>query len=153
MLHFAYGSNMSRPLMQRRCPEAREVGTGVLPGWRFVIAVDGYASIVPRPGELVYGVLWRLSPRDVAAVNAYESLDSGLYVRRMLPVRCDCRHVLALVYVARRQGRGRPRPGYMAVVEDAARDWRMPEDYVQELGRWAPSGQSGVRRKETGEVG
>lgn len=153
MLHFAYGSNMSRPLMQRRCPEAREVGTGVLPGWRFVITVDGYASIVPWPAEFVYGVLWRLSPRDLAAVNAYESLDSGLYIRRMLPVRCDRRQVRALVYVARQHALGRPRPGYMAVVEEAAREWRLPEDYVQRLGRWAPSGLSGACRKETGEVG
>ena len=153
MLHFAYGSNMSRLLMQRRCPEARAIGTGVLQGWRFVVTVDGYASIVPRPGEAVHGALWQLGPRDLAAINAYESLDSGLYVRRMLPVRYDRRQVRALVYVGRRRGEGRPRPGYMAVVEDAAREWQLPEGYVQTLRRWAPSGLSGARRKETGELG
>ena len=153
MLHFAYGSNMSRLLMQRRCPKARAIGTGALQGWRFVVTVDGYASIVQHPGETVYGVLWQLGPRDLAAINAYESLDSGLYVRRTLPVCCDRRRVRALVYVGRRQGEGRPRPGYMSIVEDAVRDWQLPEGYLRTLRRWAPSGLSGARRKETGELG
>ena len=30
----------------------------------------------------MHGVLWRLSTRDVAAINAYESVESGLYLRR-----------------------------------------------------------------------
>jgi hypothetical protein len=151
--HFAYGSNMSRPLMQRRCPGARAIGSAILRGWRFVVTVDGYATIVPHPGDAVYGALWQLTPRDVAALNAYESLDSGLYTRRMLPVRYERRQVRGLVYVGRRRGQGRPRPGYMALVEDAARDWQLPEGYIESLRRWAPYGLSGARRKETGELG
>jgi len=153
ILHFAYGSNMSRLLMQQRCPGAQAIATGVLEDWRFIVTVDGYASIVPRPGDRVFGVLWRLGPRDLAAINAYESLDSGLYVRRMVPVRCGGRRVRALAYVAPRCGAGCPRPGYIALVEDAAREWRLPERYVQTLRRWAPSRLSGMRRKETGELG
>ena len=102
---------------------------------------------------MVHGVLWRLGPRDLAAINAYESLDSGLYVRRMLPVRHDRRQVRALVYVARQRGEGRPRPGYMAVVEDAAREWQLPERYVRTLRRWAPAALAGARWKDTGELG
>ncbi|HXW23776.1 MAG TPA: gamma-glutamylcyclotransferase family protein, partial [Xanthobacteraceae bacterium] len=85
-LHFAYGSNMSRALMQRRCPGARALGPARLDGWRFTIMREGYASIVPAAGAAVHGVAWRLSPRDLAALNAYESLDRGLYLRRVLPV-------------------------------------------------------------------
>ena len=77
-LHFAYGSNMSRALMQARCPRAEAIGTATLSGWRFLINPEGFGSIAPHPGERVYGVLWRLSARDLAAINAYESVDSGL---------------------------------------------------------------------------
>jgi hypothetical protein len=87
-LHFAYGSNMSRPLMGMRCPGATALGTATLVGWRFVVIREGFGSIAPQPGRVVHGVLWRLALRDLAAVNAYECLDSGLYVRRSLPVRC-----------------------------------------------------------------
>ena len=95
-LHFAYGSNMSRALMGARCRGAEAVGIAVLSGWRFVINPEGFGSIAPRPGGRVHGVLWRLSARDLAAINAYESVDSGLYLRRRLPVRCGDVQAMAL---------------------------------------------------------
>ena len=152
-LHFAYGSNMSRELMQARCTRAEAIGTATLSGWRFVINPEGFGSIAPHPGERVYGVLWRLSARDLAAVNAYESVDSGLYVRRQLSVRCGAMQATALVYIARRRGEGLPRPGYIPLVVDAAREWQLPEAYIHALARWAPSRWAGARAKDTGEVG
>jgi hypothetical protein len=153
MLHFAYGSNMSRALMGARCPGAEALGTATLAGWRFVINPEGFGSIAPRQGSLVHGVLWRLTARDLVAVNAYESIDTGLYFRRRLPVRCGGRQATALVYIASRQGEGRPRPGYIALVVAAAREWELPGAYVRTLARWAPSGFRGTRAPDTGEVG
>jgi hypothetical protein len=152
MLHFAYGSNMSRHHMGARCPEASAIGTMTLPGWRFVIGPDGFASIVRRPGSSVHGVLWRLSTRDVAAINAYENVEAGLYLRRRLLVRRNP-PLTALVYIARRQGTGAPRPGYIDLVVEAARDWKLPQPYVRSIARWAPSRWRGARTRDTGEVG
>src|SRR5215469_12515733 len=149
-LHFAYGSNMSRALMGARCRGAEAVGIAVLSGWRFVINPEGFGSIAPRPGGRVHGVLWRLSARDLAAVNAYESVDSGLYLRRHLAVRCGGQPATALVYIARRRGEGQPRPGYIELVVDAARDWELPDDYIRALARWAPSRWRGARPRDTG---
>jgi len=153
MLHFAYGSNMSRALMQARCPDAHALGTAALSGWRFVIGPDGYASVIRQPGGRVHGVLWRLSARDVAAVNAYESIQSGLYLLRTLAVRHGKRSAPALVYVARRQGEGIPRPGYLDAVIEAALDWNLPSPYIRSIARWSRSGFSGAHAKETGETG
>lgn len=151
MLHFAYGSNMDRAAMVRRCPGAAALGPARLDHWRFVVTRSGYASVVPAPGA-VHGILWRLTARDVAAVNAYESLDSGLYRRRMLPVRHHGRSVPALVYVARGRRAGRPKPGYQDLVVAAACAWNLPEDYIDGLRRWAPGARGIARARETGEV-
>jgi AIG2-like family len=152
-LHFAYGSNMSRVLMGARCPGAIAVGVATLAGWRFVINPDGVGSIAPHPGALLRGVLWRVTLRDLVALNAYESVDTGLYLRRILPVRLGARRLPALVYIARRRGQGRARPGYISLVVAAAREWRLPPPYVDTLQRWSPSGWHGARAKDTGEVG
>jgi gamma-glutamylcyclotransferase (GGCT)/AIG2-like uncharacterized protein YtfP len=152
MLHFAYGSNMDRAAMRRRCPGAVAVGPAALDNWRFIVTRDGYASVVPSAGDTVHGVLWRLSPRDLAALNAYESLDSGLYRRRMLSVRRGGTRVQALVYVARDRCPGRPRPGYQDLVIAAARDWDLSDDYVRGLRRWSPSRLMAARGVETGEA-
>ncbi len=149
--YFAYGSNMSRTRMGRRCRHATAIGRARLEGWRFLVTRDGYASVVPAPGAVVHGVLWRVSARDLAALNAYESLDSGLYVRRTLPVRAGDRIVAALVYVGRESKPGKPRPGYQRALVAAAREWGLPDRYVQSLERW---GQPfGTRAAEVGEAG
>jgi len=153
MLHFAYGSNMSRQLMHARCPDAQALGVAHLAGWRFVINREGFGSIVPQPGGCVQGVLWRLSVRDLAAINAYESVSSGLYLRRRLAVQLGARKVATLVYITRQGGEGRARPAYIHLVVQAARDWELPERYIRSLARWSPSGWRGVRAKDTGELG
>jgi hypothetical protein len=153
MLHFAYGSNMSRALMGARCPGATALGTASLERWRFVIGVGGHGSIELSAGAVVHGVLWRLAARDVAAINAYEGIDSGLYIRRILPVRHGASLRPALVYILRRQGRGKPRPAYVQLVVEAAHDWRLPEFHIRSLQRWSPSGWRARRSKDTGEIG
>jgi gamma-glutamylcyclotransferase (GGCT)/AIG2-like uncharacterized protein YtfP len=145
-LYFAYGSNMSRTLMAARCPAARALGPVRLCGYRFIISGDRYASVAPAPGACVHGVLWRLTARDLAALNAYESLDSGLYRRVLLPVRHASGPVRALVYVGRSRQRGIPKPGYHdGIVLPAARDWALPKTYLEELARWSPA--SGARSR------
>jgi len=151
MLHFAYGSNMSRPHMRARCPQALPIGIVTVRGFRFVIGRDGFASIERKPGARVHGVLWRLSLRDLAAINSYESVHAGLYIRRQIRVRLPP-SAPALVYIARRRGPGLPRPGYVAQVVQAARDWKLPQAYIRSLERWAPSRWRGVRARETGEA-
>ena len=151
-LYFAYGSNMNRAPMRARCPTAREAGTATLAGHRLIITSDGYASVVPEPGGVVHGLLWRLASRDVAALNAYESLDTGLYRIVTLPVRAGARQVPAMVYVARTRTPGLPRPGYLEAVLAAARELELPDDYVVALARWLPSAPRGRRALDAGEV-
>jgi gamma-glutamylcyclotransferase (GGCT)/AIG2-like uncharacterized protein YtfP len=152
-LYFAYGSNMNRAGMAARCPGARALGVARLPGWRFVIGRDGYASIARAAGGGVIGILWLVGAREIAVLNAYESLDSGLYTRSQVTVRHDGGAKAAMVYIARGRKIGRPRPGYMELIVAAARDWRFPVDYIRALQRWSPSAFRGARAAETGEAG
>lgn len=147
-LYFAYGSNMSRALMARRCPSAIPRGTAHLRGWRYIIGRDGYASIVPCSGAAVHGVLWRLQPRDLAALNAYESLDSGLYLRRILCIDRRAERVAAMVYIGRGRAHGRPKPGYQEhIVLPSAREWALPQNYLAQLARWRHSATPRLRHQ------
>ena len=136
MLHFAYGSNMCTTLMRRRCPGARLEGRAYLPGYRFILMRSGYASVVPAAGSCVHGLLWRLTPRDVAVLNAYENLDGGLYRAVTMAVVLHRRHRAALVYIGRDRACGWPRPGYLDIVTQAARDAGFPSHYLRCLRRW-----------------
>lgn len=136
--------------MRVRCSAAVALGPALLRGWRYVIAF-GYGSLARAPGAEVFGVLWRLTPRDLAALNIFESLDSGLYRRAALTVELNGRRTRALVYVGRRGGRPRPMPGYQERVVAAACEWQLPESYIAALRRLAPT-YRGARPAETGEI-
>ena len=97
-------------------------------------------------------MLWRLTPRDLAALHSYELLHKGLYDVRTLPVRVGARRALAMLYVLRRRSPGRPKPGYAELCAAAARTWGLPERYVREVSRWSTSRWTGSRAIDGGEL-
>jgi cation transport regulator ChaC len=151
-LYFAYGSNMARAAMAHRCPGARAVGPAVLDGYDFFVGVDGWGSVKRKPGAAVHGVLWKLTPRDIAALHAYELLHQGLYDVRHLPVRVDGKRVRAMIYLLRRRAPGRPKPGYVEMIGAAARAWKLPERYIRSVERWSVSRFTGARVIDVGEL-
>jgi hypothetical protein len=141
MMHFAYGSNMHHALMRRHASGAQPLGIATLAGYRFIITADGYASVVPAVGQDVHGLLWRITPRDRVTLDAWENIEAGLYRAETLPVRradSPAQHVLALVYIGRERQPGRPRPGYMETVIEAARALDLPAAYIGSLEQWLP---------------
>jgi hypothetical protein len=151
-LYFAYGSNLNRAAMRVRGPHARALGPAVLHGWRFFIGIDGWGSVRRQPGENVYGVLWKLTPRDVAALHAYELLHKGLYDVRTVPVRFGTRAVPAMIYTLRRRAFGQPKPGYIELIAAAARGWNFPERYIKSVERWKVTRWIGSRAINIGEL-
>ena len=124
----------------------------MLDNFRFFVGVDGWGSVAPGAGDIVHGVLWRLTPRDISALHAYELLHQGLYDVRYLPVRHGPRRVRAMIYLLRRRAPGKPRPGYVEMVAAAARGWKLPEPYIRSVERWSASRWTGTRVVDAGEL-
>lgn len=139
-LYFAYGANMDREAMARRCPGSRALGTARLARHRFIITRDGYASVLRDPRATVHGVVWDLALSDVAALDKFEEVDRGLYVKLNQPVVTETGPRRALVYVGTSAQAGNPRPGYLEDVLASAESWNLPAGYVQELKRLARQG-------------
>ncbi len=105
-LYFGYGSNMHEGQMSDRCPGAVPLGAATLAGW--ALREHGYADVVPSSGEITHGVLWRITPECERALDRYEGVASGLYVKRLLKVNIHGKPVKALVY---RMSAGYGQPG------------------------------------------
>lgn len=78
-LYFAYGSNLHREQMLRRCPTSEPVRTLTLKNWKLVFR--GVADIVPAKGRLLRGALYTVTAADLAALDRYEGVAGGLYRR------------------------------------------------------------------------
>ena len=135
--HFAYGSNMSRAVMRRHAPGAEPIGVAMLADYRFLVTTHGHASVAPLRTSTVYGVLWRITPRDRVTLAAWENIAGGLYRAAILPVRQAGWRRPALVYLARSRAEAPPQAGYMDVVIAAALEWHLPLPYIEELRGWS----------------
>lgn len=131
--YFAYGANMDVAAMRRRCPASEALGPGRLMNHRFLIMRDGTASVRRRPGSVVHGLLWRLSPADVRALDRFEEVDAGLYRKAVLPVLKPAGSVQALVYLGHTAEEGAPAPGYVEGVVACARVLGFPDPYLRSL--------------------
>jgi gamma-glutamylcyclotransferase (GGCT)/AIG2-like uncharacterized protein YtfP len=135
-LYFAYGANMDAAAMAQRCPVSRLIGRGRLAGHRFIVMREGYASVVRDSRRTVHGVLWELALDDIPALDRYEGVASGLYVKAQTPVHTQGGVRRALIYLGRSTVPGRPRPGYLEAVLDAAATAQLPAAYVREIAGW-----------------
>ena len=135
-LYFAYGANMDAAAMAARCPASRLIGRAKLNRHRFVIMKEGYASVMRAPGATVWGVVWNLSLADVPALDRYEGVASGLYVKAQQPVSTEDGIKRALIYLGRSQTAGIPRPGYLESVLAAAAAAQLPGPYIEEMRGW-----------------
>ncbi len=134
-LYFAYGSNMDRAHMKKMCPQAEPLGPAHLDHHAFFIAHGGYGSIGRKRMSVVRGVLWKISARDRAALDAYEAVGEDLYQTALMPVKFQDRLMRALVYVATDPRQGRCTARYREMVLSAARSWNLPSEYVAALDR------------------
>lgn len=135
--YFAYGSNIVASQMKSRCPAASISSTGVLAGYRFRINCRGVATVVRDQDGLVQGVTWLISDVDEAALDRYEGVSLGLYLKTQDVVRLpDAKDTTALIYVATESTRGSPRPGYLESIIQAGLGLGFPSGYIEELRGW-----------------
>ena len=151
-LYFAYGSNMERAAMHKRCPRSTPVGPARLMGHRFFVCADGYASVARDPRRVVWGLLWDLAFADVPALDRYESLATGLYAKTVQPVLSPQGPRRAILYVARSTAPGVARSNYMEGVVAAAAEAGLPEAYRRELEALVPNGRSSSEAAEVPKV-
>lgn len=151
ILYFAYGSNMSRAVMNTHGADATPVGVATLDDYCFVITADGYASVEPRRADTVYGVLWQITPRDRVTLDAWENVAGGLYRAETLPVQHDGGRSIALVYIARPRPAGTAKAGYMEVVIAAALEWQLPAAYIESLRHWLPQPWAAAGPRKLGD--
>mgnify|MGYP000863912718 FL=1 len=135
-LYFAYGSNLDVAAMRARCPRSRLLGRARLARHRFALMADGYATVVRDPASETHGLLYDLALSDAPALDRYEEVARGLYVKANQPVlRADGAPARALVYIgaAGASAGARAKAGYMEAIVAAARAAELPSGYVDFL--------------------
>ena len=82
--YMAYGSNLNKSRMRRRCPDAYPVGKTVLPNYQLVFR-RGVLTIEPEQGSSVPVVVWAISREDERSLDRYEGFPH-LYYKQEFPI-------------------------------------------------------------------
>lgn len=140
-IYFGYASNLSPLAMKGRCPDSLFCGLARLDNWRWQINSTQYGNIVPSQGDVVYGALFFLSPRDEAGLDESEGVP-WLYEKQWHEcMRLNAngsetgQMVPCMTYVdVQRLDEGEIMPDYMVWINKAIRDAKphgLPDSYVE----------------------
>ena len=132
MIYFAYGSNLHLEQMLRRCPDAEALTQAILFGHRLTYR-RGVATIEKaRRKDRVYGALYRISKRDLKALDTYEGYPR-VYYRDTIQVEArGMGSVRAITYKMHKHFEfSLPRAGYYEIIQEGYRNWGLPTDSLE----------------------
>jgi gamma-glutamylcyclotransferase (GGCT)/AIG2-like uncharacterized protein YtfP len=96
-LYFAYGSNLYVEQMKSRCPDAVEIASATLPGWKLEECL--YANITKSKNNFVPGAIYSISEDDLTNLDEYEGYPD-FYTRKVVEVIDKDNNICqAIVYV------------------------------------------------------
>jgi hypothetical protein len=78
--------------MKGRCPDSLFCGLAKIEDYRWHINSTRYGNIVSSPGDVVYGALYFLSPRDEAGLDESEGVP-WLYEKKYAALTSFMNHV------------------------------------------------------------
>ena len=85
--YIAYGSNLNYEQMRWRCPDAKVIGTSVIPDYRLIFKgskTGSYLTIEPAEGCSVPVAIWSVSARDEMCLDRYEGFPTFYYKADMV---------------------------------------------------------------------
>jgi gamma-glutamylcyclotransferase (GGCT)/AIG2-like uncharacterized protein YtfP len=138
-MYAAYGPNMDPTMMSERCPHSPLRGTGWLRGWRLTFGGEEYgwdgslATLVEDPLEQVFVALYDVTEDDVAQLDTWESVATGLYLKTKVRVSTLFGEELAWTYLLDAYEGGLPSASYLGILASAAEAADAPADYVAAL--------------------
>lgn len=125
-LYLAYGSNLNKAEMARRCPDAKPVGWLMLDDARLVFR--GVADVIYAPGHQVPCGIWKISRRDEMALDRYEGVAAGFYSKHELDIG---RGEKALIYMMTDYGIAPPSVSYVERVREGYQDFGFDENFLE----------------------
>ena len=126
---------MDEDQMEYRCPGARLLCKVTVSDYAFRIDSRGVASIIPKRGSEVTGLLWEVDKNHIQSLDRHEGIAGGYYRKVALPINYGGQTITSIVYLSNYDcdGQYAPRPGYMEKIIKAAKGHGFDDVYIREL--------------------
>ena len=124
--YIAYGSNLNKRQMARRCPDAVPVGTVTIEDYELVFR--RVATIEPKSGASVQCGVWKISAEDEKHLDYYEGFPR-LYGKQYFWIYIGGKTKRAMVYVMNDGVRRKnpPSTDYLMTIMEGYEDFGLDE--------------------------
>ena len=127
--YLAYGSNLNKEQMGRRCPGAIPVGTMMLEGYELAFRMPGVLTIDEKEGGKVPVGIWKVDEQHEMALDYYEGFPRVYYKKEVrIPKRKK-----GFVYI---MNEGRELFGtndyYYDICKQGYKDFGLDEKYLED---------------------
>ena len=132
-LYFAYGSNLDLEQMAQRCPDAEIVGPVRLENYELRFRGSGFATVAPKKGSVVYGLVWKLTPNCEQSLDRYEGYPHFYCKTELeLPLAETGKKLTAFVYIMHEERKlGIPTSAYIRTCVDGYRQFGFDLKHLQ----------------------
>jgi len=123
-LYFAYGANMHPENMKHRCPGATPLRAMNLQDWK--LKFYNHATILPKKGACVPGVLWAITPACERSLDAFEGYPTYYTKRTWSQDGID----FFFYEMTSSNQFGKPDQYYVADIIDSYKYWNISKDHL-----------------------
>jgi gamma-glutamylcyclotransferase (GGCT)/AIG2-like uncharacterized protein YtfP len=139
MYHFGYGSNLNIEFLRQYLPSAKFIQKAYLPNFEIQFRFwskkrqGGLSTIMPKPGNLVHGVIYECHEEEIIELDIIESVPQGLYRRDPMLVLGEDRmwHKADLYRVVNPKGPFTPAKSYVELMLSGAKAHKLDSEHIK----------------------
>ena len=135
MLYFAFGSNLNRKQMKRRCSDSKYVGCYTLKNYKLSFRTGSYsrgimkmgvADIEKKRNSKVLGAIYNISKRDEKKLDVYEDFPT-LYIKKYFKILGK---KVMFYYMPRKSRHVSPSKRYLNIIIKGYKDCGYRDTYI-----------------------
>ena len=136
MLYFAFGSNLNKKQMKRRCRDSKYIGCYTLKNYKLCFRNDNYAGNVIDGGvadiqksknSKVLGAIYRISKKDEKKLDVYEDFPY-LYIKKYF--KLYGKKKVMFYYMPKKTKHVPPSKRYLNIIIQGYRDCGYKDTYI-----------------------
>jgi len=131
MYYFAYGSNLSKKQMTKRCPDSKPISVASLTDHKVIFTGysikwdGGVATVIPSQGDTAMGAIYDVSQVDLDSLDKSEGYHNKVYDRKIFHLTDSMGNILDAIayYKLGQMIETTPSKQYLTVIQEGYRDW------------------------------
>ncbi len=141
-LYFAYGSNLKFSQMIKRCPGAEFVSKAKKINHILCFPIisskrgnSGVASIKKSNGNVVEGVVYRISTGDLERLDKFEAVGNRYIRKKIYIIKPGNIKKLVWTYfaISRHEKNFNPSKEYLGLILSGAREHKLSKNYIEKI--------------------